>query len=144
MKMKFIPLVVASLFAVGVYAADAAVKDGSYRAETVNFDDKGWKPLVEVTYKDGKIAAGKFDYNSQKAGHLNTTDVEYNKKMKAATAANPEEYTVKLAQGRVEKQNPENVDGVTDATHSSVDVVVLANAVIANAKTGKTDVAKVE
>ncbi|MBG6245024.1 FMN-binding protein [Candidatus Symbiopectobacterium sp. 'North America'] len=144
MKMKFIPIVVASLFAVGVHAADGAIKDGTYRAETVNFDDKGWKPFVEVTYKDGKIAAVKFDYNSQKDGHLKTTDVEYNKKMKAATGANPEEYTVKLAQGLVEKQNPENVDGVTGATHSSEDFVVLANAAIANAKAGKTDVAKVE
>ncbi|MGL9736353.1 MAG: hypothetical protein ACR5LF_14620 [Symbiopectobacterium sp.] len=70
----------------GFHAADGAVKDGTYRAEAVNFDYKGWKPFVEVTYKDGKIATVKgkiatvkFDYNSQKDGHLKTTDVEYNK-----------------------------------------------------------------
>lgn len=67
--MKFIPIVVASLFAVGVHAADGAIKDGTYRAETVNFDDKGWKPFVEVTYKDGKIATVKFDYNRSSATH---------------------------------------------------------------------------
>ncbi|MGG2143613.1 hypothetical protein [Symbiopectobacterium sp. RP] len=33
---------------------------------------------------------------------------------------------------------------ITGATHSSEDFVVLANAAIANAKAGKTDVAKVE
>ncbi|MGK2889254.1 MAG: FMN-binding protein [Candidatus Malihini olakiniferum] len=110
---------------------------------TVNFDDKGWKPFVGVTYKGGKIAAVKFDYSSQKDGHLKTTNVEYNKKMKAAIGAKPEEYTIKLDQVLVEKQNP-NVDGLTGATHSSKDFVVLENAEIANAKAGKTDVAKAE
>ncbi|MGL9751390.1 MAG: hypothetical protein ACR5LC_09840 [Symbiopectobacterium sp.] len=44
----------------------------------------------------------------------------------------------------VEKQNPENVDGVTGAIRSSKGFVVLASAAIANEKAGKTDVAKVE
>ncbi|MGL9734104.1 MAG: hypothetical protein ACR5LD_07040 [Symbiopectobacterium sp.] len=94
------------------------------------------KLLYIFTHKYTEV---KFDYNSQKDGNLKTTDVEYNKKMKAATSTNPEEYAVKLAQGLVEKENPENVDGVTGASRSSKDFVVLANAAIVNVKQSRQD-----
>lgn len=144
MKLKYITLVLASLFTVSVFAADGAVKDGTYKAETVGFDDHGWKPFVDVTYKEGKIVAVKFDYTSKQDGHLKTTDADYNKKMKAATGVSPSEYTVKFANALVEKQDPEKVDAITGATHSSEDFVIVANAAIQNAKAGKTEVAKVE
>ncbi|EHD21689.1 MULTISPECIES: FMN-binding protein [Brenneria] len=144
MQTKLLAGILTGLFAVTAFAADGIIKDGTYKAETINFDDHGWKPFVELTYKDGKIAGVKFDYTSEKDGHLKTSDKEYGKKMASVAKTSPEVYTVKLAQSLLEKQNIEDVDGVTGATHSTEDFKILAGAAIENAKAGNTETAKIE
>ncbi|RLM25266.1 hypothetical protein BIY29_07055 [Brenneria alni] len=127
-----------------VFAADGVIKDGTYKAETINFDDHGWKPFLELTYKEGKITAVKFDYTSEKDGHLKTSDEEYGKKMAAVAGTSPDIYTVKLSQSLLEKQTIEGIDGVTGATHSTDDFKILASAAMENAKAGNTETAKIE
>lgn len=144
MKINLLSIMLTGFFAVAAFAADGVIQDGTYRAETVNFDDHGWKPFLELTYQDGKIAAVKFDYTNEKDGRLKTSDQAYGKNMAAATGTSPEIYTVKLAQSLVAKQDIERVDGVTGATHSTEDFKILAGAAIENAKAGKTETAKVE
>lgn len=144
MKMKLLPVILTAFFTVSVFAADSAIKDGTYKAEAIGFDEHGWKPFLELTYKDGKITDVKFDYTSESDGHLKTSDKEYIKKMHATTGTSPDIYTVKLPQALIEKQNVAEVDGVTGATHSTEDFKILAGAAIRNAKAGNQETAKIE
>ncbi|PWC20686.1 FMN-binding protein [Brenneria roseae subsp. roseae] len=144
MKMKLLPVVLTAFFAVSVFAAESAIKDGTYKAEATTFDENGWKPFLDLIYKDGKITEVKFDYTSEKDGHLKTSDEEYNQKMHAVTGTSPTIYTVKLSQSLLEKQNVAEVDGVTGATHSTEDFKILAGAAIKNAKAGNLETAKIE
>ncbi|QTF08234.1 FMN-binding protein [Brenneria izadpanahii] len=144
MKIKLLSVILTGVFAVAVFAADSVIKDGTYKAEAANFDDHGWKPFLELTYQDGKISAVKFDYTSEKDGHLKTSDEAYGKTMAAVTGTSPAIYTVKLPQSLIEKQDIANIDGVTGATHSTEDFKKLASAAIENAKAGNSETTKVE
>ncbi|MEC5341689.1 FMN-binding protein [Brenneria populi] len=144
MKTKLLSIMLTGFFAVTVFAANDAIKDGTYKAESAKFDDHGWKPFLELIYKDGKITAVKFDYTSEKDGRLKTSDQAYGKSMTAAAGTSPEIYTAKLAESLVAKQDIADVDGVTGATHSTEDFKILASAAMENAKTGNLETAKVE
>lgn len=151
-KKTLLSVIAAATLAVTVLAgcgkkedtAAAKIKDGTYKAEASDFDDKGWKPYVEVEYKDGKIASAAFDYSNKEDGHKKSTDEKYIAAMAAKSGTSPDKYTVELAKALVEKQDVEKVDSVTGATHSSENFKTLVKAAVDNATAGKTDTAKVE
>ncbi|MFU0825644.1 FMN-binding protein [Clostridium sp.] len=122
---------------------ESALKDGTYKAEAKDFDDKGWKPFVEVEIKDGKIATVNFDYTN-KDGKFKSEDAEYNQKMEAKVKTGPAKYTKELEDSLVEKQDPEAVDTVAGATHSVANFKTLAGKALENAKNGDTAVATVD
>ncbi|QGU93962.1 FMN-binding protein [Clostridium bovifaecis] len=122
--------------------AAAALKDGKYKAEAKDFDDKGWKPFVEIEVKGGKIAAANFDYTN-KEGKFKSEDAEYNKNMEAKVKTGPAKYTKQLEDALVEKQDPTKVDTVAGATHSVDNFRKLAGKALESAKTGDTAVTAV-
>ncbi|KYH29577.1 MULTISPECIES: FMN-binding protein [Clostridium] len=122
---------------------ESALKDGTYKAEAKDFDDKGWKPFVEVEIKDGKIVAVNFDYTN-KDGKFKSEDAEYNKKMEEKVKTGPAKYTKELEDSLVEKQDPEAVDTVAGATHSVENFKKLAGKALENAKNGDTSVATID
>jgi major membrane immunogen (membrane-anchored lipoprotein) len=123
-------------------AAAAALKDGKYKAEAADFDDKGWKPFVEVEVKGGKIAAVAFDYTN-KDGKFKSEDADYNKNMEAKVKTGPAKYTKELEDALVAKQDITKVDTVAGATHSVENFKALGTKAIENAGKGDTAVAKV-
>lgn len=120
----------------------ATLKDGTYKTEASDFDDKGWKPFVEMEVKEGKIATVKFDYTN-KDGKFKSEDAEYNKNMEAKVKTGPAKYTKELAENLVAKQDPTKVDTVTGATHSTENFKKLSTQLVDNAKKGDTAVSKV-
>lgn len=122
---------------------ESALKDGKYRAEASDFDQRGWKPFVEIEVSGGKITAVTYDYIS-KEGKLKTEDAEYNKSMEEKTKTNPIKYTKELEDALIEKQDANAVDTVTGATHSSDNFRKLATKAIENAEAGNTEVGTVE
>lgn len=150
-KKKVLGLALSAVLALGVLsgcgAKAGAMKDGTYKAEASDFDSKGWKPFVEITVKDNKITATKFDYTN-KDGKFKTQDADYNKNMKekssAAVKTNPQEYAPKLEKALVEKQDPAKVDAVSGATSSSKNFKELATKVVEEgAKKGAKETVKV-
>ena len=121
--------------AAGPVAADAsgALKDGTYTAEGDAFDDHGWKPIITIEVKDGKIAA--VDYNEiNEEGTLKETDEAYNKNMKAKVNIGPAEAFPQLEQALIEKQDVDAVDVVTGATHGSESFKEMAKKALEAAK----------
>ncbi|KAF1297718.1 hypothetical protein BAU15_13210 [Enterococcus sp. JM4C] len=112
-------------------------KDGEYRVEAKDFDDKGWKEYVVVRIADGKISDA--EYNAvDKDGKLKTDDADYKENMNAANKTYPEKYMKELTDQLVEKQETEDVEAVTGATHSSTNFVALANEALSFAVKGET------
>ncbi|MBU5590265.1 FMN-binding protein [Clostridium sp. MSJ-4] len=123
--------------------SEAKYKDGTFKAEYDNFDERGWKAVTTVEVKDGKIA--KVDFTSvNKEGKLKRDDEGYNTNMEKTAKTSPKKYEGELAKKLVEKQDPDKVDVITGATHSTEDFKKLSKAALENAKTGKTETAKVE
>lgn len=113
--------------------ATGTYKDGTYKAEQPNFDEHGWKGQIEITVKDGKIAS--VTYNEvNKDGQLKRDDQQYAENMKAKTGVTPKEAYEKLEQQLIEKQDPDKVDTVTGATHTSQTFKELAAEVLKSAK----------
>lgn len=82
------------------------------------FDERGWKQVLDVTFDGDKITDVKFDYVN-KDGKLKSEDEEYNKNMKEKSGVSAAEAAAKLAADLVEKQDPDAVDVVTGATSTS-------------------------
>ncbi|HVI42898.1 MAG TPA: FMN-binding protein [Anaerovoracaceae bacterium] len=99
-------------------------KDGTYKVEADVFDDKGWKPFVEVTIANDQITAVTFDYKDQ-SGNLKTADAQYKASMEAANGEYPEKYTSELEQQLITKQVISQVDAVSGATTSSANFNTL-------------------
>lgn len=121
-------------------AGASALKDGKYRAEYDKEDTKGWKAFTEIEVKGGKVVSAKYDY-VKPDGSLKSQDKAYNDAMKAKSGTNPAEYTVKLANALVEKQDATKVDKVTGATHSWEYFKEMADKLIKE-KASKGDTAK--
>ncbi len=122
--------------------AKTALKDGKYKAEASDFDERGWKPFVEADVKDGKITTVTFDYIN-KDGKFKSEDAEYNKNMEAKVKTGPAKFTKQLEDALVEKQDVAKIDVVTGATHSTDNFKAIAVKVVENAQKGDTTVAKV-
>lgn len=97
---------------------EVSYNDGVYYVEKADFDDHGWKAMVTVVVKDGKIAGVYFDEINED-GVIKSFDTEYASNMKAKSGTTPLDAYNELEVSLISKQNPENVDAVTGATHSS-------------------------
>jgi len=93
-------------------------EDGVYYAENADFDDHGWKAIATVIVEGGKITNVFFD-EINKDDMLKSFDSEYSANMKNKSGTTPLDAYNNLQQSLVSKQNPDDVDAVTGATHSS-------------------------
>lgn len=128
----------AMLVGCGSSSASKELKDGKYKAEYSELDDHGWKAFVEVTVADGKISESNADYVNEE-GKLKSQDTEYEKSMKANSETWPSKFSADFNKALVEKGNPDDVDNITGATHSTEDFKTLAKAALKAAEKGKTD-----
>jgi len=100
-------------------------KDGVYYAEEDSFDTHGWKGMMTLTVKNGKITEVFYDEVS-KSGELKSLNNSYSQMMKSVSKVAPKEAAEKLSSSLVAKQDPAKVDAVTGATDSSVRFRALA------------------
>lgn len=117
--------------------SSAAFKDGDYKASYDKADEHGYKAVVTVSVKGGKIAKVDFD-NYDKDGKRKSEDAKYEEAMKKQKNIGPKEYTPKLNQQLVDSQDASKVDGVTGATQSSKEFKELSKAALDKAKKGDT------
>lgn len=98
-------------------STEAEYKDGNYTAETQP-DDRGWKGVIDITVKDGKITEVDYDeYNE--AGEKKSDDEEYAKSMEGASGVSPADAYEQLEDSLTKTQDPDKIDAVAGATSSS-------------------------
>ncbi|MBB6214891.1 major membrane immunogen (membrane-anchored lipoprotein) [Anaerosolibacter carboniphilus] len=113
--------------------AEDTVKDGTFTASDADFDDRGWKAEISITYTDGKISEVVFD-EVNKDGAKKRDDAGYNEPFKAKSGVTVGEVSDALAKALVEKQDPNAVDTVAGATGTSTKFKELAVKAIESAK----------
>lgn len=119
------------------------MQDGYYTAETATFDDYGWKEYITIYVSDAKIVTVEYDARNS-SGFIKSWDMDYMRKMNAADGTYPNEYIRTYKVALLNWQNPEDVDAVSGATESYVLFKRLAEAAMAQARTGDKHVAFVE
>jgi major membrane immunogen (membrane-anchored lipoprotein) len=120
-----------------VIDANAKLKDGVYKLAEKNLSPQGWKTFINLTVKEGKITKVDFNFKN-KDGKLKTNDAAYEKAMKAKSGTGPKEYIPALSKALIDKQNAEEVDVVSGATHSSHSFRIYAAQLINAAQKGDT------
>lgn len=148
LKKFGIPILAVALVGTGAFVMtkNSEYIDGTYRVESDSYDNQGWKPFLEMTFKDGEIKDVVFDYTNQEDGRLKTSDDAYNNRMLSIIGVNPRIYTREYAVEIITKQSLEDFDGVSGATHSTAELKVMAEEIFKNALKGDTEtkVIKVE
>jgi major membrane immunogen (membrane-anchored lipoprotein) len=99
--------------------------NATYSSSEADFDERGWKATVSVTYENGKITSVMYDY-VDKDGNKKRDNEEYNKSMKEVSGVSSLEASQALEASLVNSQNPEKIDVVTGATSSSTKFIELA------------------
>lgn len=107
-------------------------KDGVYKATQDKADQYGWKGFVEITIKEGKIAAVTFDYDNN--GALKSKDEAYKAQMEPVSKTYPEKAFAELQASLVEKQDVAAVEVVAGATTSTNEFLALAKLALEQAK----------
>lgn len=111
--------------------ADVAVlpMNGVYSAENPEFDERGWKARIEITFEDDKITSVAYsEFNAE--GVQKFEDEAYNAKMLEASGTNPKTAYPILEASLVETQDVEKVDTVSGATHAADSFKALAKLVM--------------
>lgn len=132
-KKYFFGVVALGSIAVGMYNLDTIsstaekqivtkvsdLKPGSYKVSYDKIDSHGWRAFFSMEVaQSGEIASVKFDYDNPK-GILKTQDVPYNKAMRSKNGVGPADYCPRFEKNLIIYQDPEEVDAITAATHSS-------------------------
>lgn len=113
--------------------SETEYKDGTYTAEGDAFDEHGWKPIITVEVKDGKITSVDYDEVNEE-GTSKETDEEYNTNMKEHSGIGPAEAFPQLEEELVEKQDVDAVDTVTGATSGSDNFKEMVKKALESAK----------
>ena len=108
-----------------------------------NFDTRGWKTEFSITVVDGKITESTFD-NVNEAGVKKSEDAEYQANMSEKVGVGPADYFPQLNNQLIETQDPEAVEVVTGATHSSDTFKEYAPLLIEAAEAGDTTTIEID
>lgn len=117
-------------------ASSLTLSPGTYTVKYDQPDWHGWKAFLIMKINDkGEIEEVTYDYVN-KSGDLKTQDQAYNQEMKRESGLGPSDYCPRFAKNLQVYQNPEEVDAITGATHSSHSFKQLARAAFKNAQIG--------
>ena len=140
-KMKKNCLTFFALLAALAFTGCGSTKyqDGSYRAEAADYDQHGWKEFLDITVKDGKIAAVDFDALHQDDMRRKSEDMDYQKAYReAGLGTDPADYCIRLEDSLLERQKAAQVDAVAGATTSSEHFRQMAEELQKSMETGNT------
>jgi len=142
--------VILSVIVIGIIVATAActgdirVADGTYRAEYADYDSKGYKDFVEVTFEDGVVTKVVADAVHYKTGEYKSESPEFREEMLQIAGTYPEQYYADLINQYLANPNADKIDIVAGATESSQSFIVLLKALEKSIRAGNTETVIVE
>lgn len=124
-------------------ASEGGLQDGTYKLVEKNLDENGWKTDFSITVEGGKITESNYE-NLNEAGAKKSEDEGYQEKMAEVAGVGPADYFPELNEQLVETQDPEAVEVVTGATHSSESFKEYAQQLIDAAEEGNTETIEID
>lgn len=124
-------------------AGGQGYKDGTYSAEYVNFDSRGYKDFMKLTVADGQVTSVVFDSVDDEGG-LKSQDSEYATSMDAVQETYPGQFTADLVNQYLDKRDIGQVDVVAGATYSSESFITLFKALEKNMQNGDESLVIIE
>ena len=139
-KVALLVLLIIGIFMITSACSTSEIKieDGTYRAEYADFDAKGYKDFVEVTFEGGKVIKVVADAINGKDGSLKSESPEFREEMKRISGTYPEKYYADLINQYLANPNAEEIDIVAGATESSESFIVLLKALEKSMRAGYT------
>lgn len=120
----------------------ASLQDGDYSLKELN-DQNGYHVEFSIKVADGKITESNYDYVNSN-GDSKKDDEEYNTAMKDKSGVDASEYIPKLNEELLKAQNPQNVEVVSGATHSSHAFQNYAQQLIQAAQAGNKETIEID
>lgn len=115
-----------------------ALQDGYYTAQASEFSH-GWKEYITILVKGGSIIS--VEYNAENAsGFIKSWDNAYMQTMLHANGTYPNAYTRYYAGQLLEGQGQGEIDAITGASSSHATFLVLAQAVLEQARRGDSSI----
>ena len=115
------------------------LQDGYYTAQVSEFSH-GWKEYITILVKGGKIVS--VEYNAENAsGFIKSWDNAYMQSMLHINGTYPNEYTRYYAGQLLEEQSESGVDAIAGASSSHGTFLLLARAVLEQARKGDSSIA---
>ena len=112
--------------------------DGYYTAEEAYFNISGWKEYLTICISGGQIILVEYNaYNP--SGFIKSWDLDYKRSMEAFSGTYPNAYYRYYSRLLLERQNAENIDALSGASQSHEIFIVLAEAVLKNAREGNKE-----
>lgn len=113
------------------------LKDGKYKLEEKNYSNN-YRYVLELEVKNGEISDVEFD-SIDKDGNSKREDAEYIEIMKDKSGTSPDIFLDELEDSLEESKDPDKVDTVTGATHTTDSFKEYAKQLINNAKKGNSE-----
>ncbi|GHV84956.1 hypothetical protein AGMMS50230_05640 [Spirochaetia bacterium] len=114
--------------------------NGYYTAEMEEFDSYGWKEYIAIYVNNGRIVT--VEYNAKNAsGFIKSWDSDYMRLMNITDGTYPNEYTRNYATALLQLQKTGGIDVLSGATNSYHTFILLANAVLEQARSGTRQIA---
>lgn len=114
------------------------LQDGNYRIEDENYDENGWKEALEIEITDGEITDANWE-SVNEDGESKIEDEDYQETMYGVNEVGPQEFIPELEESLIETQNPEDVEVVSGASHTSEKFQDYGQQLIEAAEEGNTD-----
>ena len=114
------------------------LQDGYYTAQAEEFN-YGWKEYITILVKGGNIVS--VEYNAENAsGFIKSWDNAYMQTMLHSDGTYPNEYTRYYANQLLEGQGEGSIDAITGASSSHASFLILAQAVLEQARKGDSSI----
>lgn len=115
---------------------NVVLKDGTYKLEEKNYNNI-YRYILTIDIKNNTI--DKVDFDAiDKEGNSKREDESYIKMMEEQSGTSPDKFLDELQESLLEKQNPDDVDTVTGATHTTDSFKEYAKELIKQAEKGDT------
>lgn len=131
-------LLAAVSYNISPFHSESELIDGYYTAENTDYNH-GWKDFLTIYVNNGRIVTAEYDARNR-AGFIKSWDMDYMRVMNQYDNNYPNKYTRNYVSELVARQGASGIDAMSGATDSFVSFRRLADAVIAQARTGDVKV----
>jgi major membrane immunogen (membrane-anchored lipoprotein) len=138
-KLALISIVTVILSIFAACTGNIEIADGIYRAEYSDYDVKGYKDFIEITFEGGAVSGVVADGVSGLDGSLKSTSEEFRDEMETIAGTYPEKYYTDLINQYLENPDSSSIDIVAGATESSQSFIVLLRSLEKAIRTGSTE-----